>query len=80
MPGMFLVLSVLEAQNECKNSEFRSTATTCKLFVGKELKVVGHRKVGGSLYKAADIKAVVVNGGEFDNVEVWNVLQMYGVT
>ena len=50
----------LAAQDECKNSEFRSTATTCKLFVGKELKLVGHREVGGSLYKA-DIKAVVVN-------------------
>ena len=68
------LFSVLAAQDECKNSEFRSTATTCKFFVGKELKLVGHREVGGSLYKA-DIKAVVVN--EVYAAQAQDTLQLY---
>lgn len=71
------LFSVLSAQDKCSNSEFKSTATECELWVNNKVILVGHREKGGTLY-LADIETVISNStNEVNLTESDNTLQLY---
>ena len=61
-------------QDKNKDSEFRSTATKCKLFLKKQVWLEGNRKVGGSLYKV-NFRVLVPH--EVNAAVNENTLQLY---
>ncbi|XP_065361883.1 microsomal triacylglycerol transfer protein-like [Calliphora vicina] len=71
------LFSVLSTQDKLNNSEFMSTATSCKLLVNNEVLLVGNREVGGTLYKA-DIEPIILSArNEINSTEAVNTLQLY---